>query len=81
MNSQILESIETNELIGEIIMRGDDWEMIDYCKDAGMIYKKDCVDISTLEKGTLKRYLCDIVGVGYHTDVDSVFDLLKEKIQ
>jgi hypothetical protein len=72
IKDEVLEMLDNDELIGELSKRAVKYE--ETSEKYHMIPK----DYVSPDK--LYRYLCDIVGVGYHEPKDSLLNKLKDMI-
>jgi hypothetical protein len=72
IKDEVLEMLDNDELIEELVKRDVNYE--EQSEKYHMIPK----DYVSPDK--LYRYLCDIVGVGYHEPKDSLLNKLKDMI-
>jgi hypothetical protein len=75
------------DLIDELIHgRNCDQELLEYLDDAGYLdkYKAEAPELYGVttndEKNTVRKYLCDIFNVNYHTSSMELIEMLKSKL-
>ena len=71
--------IDVDVELSEIMFELEDDELIEELKDRGYIVLD--TNYSNVEDDQLRRVLCDIVEVNYHTDKNKIIELLIQKFK